>query len=117
MSGPDDDVLPIVWTYDWPDPGDVPNIFLGTKGYRPSWASPPFPLPSRYGRAFARAAVLRGASRDAAYRRLLVKLAREVAPFAAFATPVLPEFFSARLGCRVDQPVTGQVDIGALCSD
>jgi hypothetical protein len=25
------------------------------------------------------------------------------------------EFFSARIGCRVTQPVLGAIDIGALC--
>jgi hypothetical protein len=28
---------------------------------------------------------------------------------------VLPEFFSARVGCRVEQPVVGAADIGTLC--
>ena len=42
-------------------------------------------------------------------------LARDVAPFAVYATPVVPEFFSARVGCRVEQPVIGAVDIAALC--
>jgi hypothetical protein len=51
----------------------------------------------------------------AAYRRLAQKLERNVAPFAAYSTPVLPEFFSARVGCRVEQPVIGAVDIGKLC--
>jgi serine/threonine protein kinase len=53
--------------------------------------------------------------RAAAYRRVTLKLEREVAPFAAYAKPVLPELFSARLGCRVEQPIVGAVSIGALC--
>jgi hypothetical protein len=72
-------------------------------------------LPSPYRGEVERAAVVRGTKRDAAYRSLIEKLEREVAPFAAYATPVLPEFFSARMGCRVEQPIVGAVDIGALC--
>jgi hypothetical protein len=33
----------------------------------------------------------------------------------AYAVPLNPEFFSARIGCRVGQPILGTVDIGALC--
>jgi hypothetical protein len=43
------------------------------------------------------------------------KLESALAPVAAYGTPVLPEFSSARIGCLVEQPITGQVDIGALC--
>ena len=56
-----------------------------------------------------------GPAREAAYRKLSVRLARNVAPFAVYATAVLPEFFSARVGCGVEQPVVGAVDIGTLC--
>lgn len=76
---------------------------------------PPLAIPAAYRRALDRAALLRGAARVAAYRRLAVKIEREVAPFAAYSTPVLPEFFSARLGCRVEQPIIGATDIGTIC--
>ncbi len=109
------DILMNGWGYDWPDPYEVLNLFLDPKGFRPDWAPPAMPIPAAYRRALEHAAVLRGAAREAAYRQLSVKLAREVAPFAAYSTPVLPEFFSARLGCQVEQPVIGAVDIGALC--
>ena len=33
----------------------------------------------------------------------------------AYEQPVTPEFFSARMGCQIEQPVIGAVDIGALC--
>jgi hypothetical protein len=61
------------------------------------------------------AARLRGTARDAAYRALAARLEREVAPIAVFAVPATPEFFSARMGCQVEQPIIGAVDIGALC--
>jgi ABC-type transport system substrate-binding protein len=109
------DILLSSWFYDWPDPYEVLNVFLDPNGFRPSWAPPPLLIPSAYRRALEHAALLRGVARVTAYRRLAVKLEREVAPFAAYATPVLPQFFSARIGCRVTQPVVGAVDIGALC--
>jgi hypothetical protein len=37
-----------------------------------------------------------------------------VAPAAAFATNASRDFFSARMGCQVYQPVYG-IDLGALC--
>jgi hypothetical protein len=58
---------------------------------------------------------LRGAARAAAYRSLATRLERDVAPIAVYGAPVTPEFFSARMGCQVEQPAIGAVDIGALC--
>jgi ABC-type transport system substrate-binding protein/class 3 adenylate cyclase/predicted Ser/Thr protein kinase len=105
------------WFYDWPDPSDVLNVFLVPDGFRPDWAPKPLSIPESYRRALRRAALLHGPARADAYARLQVKLERNVAPFAAFATPVMPEFFSARIACRVEQPVVGAVDIGTLCVD
>jgi hypothetical protein len=93
----------------------VLNVFLDTKGFRPDWAPLPLSIPASYRRALERVALLRGPARAAAYARLQVKLERNVAPFAAYATPVLPEFFSARVGCQVEQPIIGAVDIGTIC--
>jgi ABC-type transport system substrate-binding protein/class 3 adenylate cyclase/tRNA A-37 threonylcarbamoyl transferase component Bud32/streptogramin lyase len=109
------DMLLAGWFYDWPDPSEVLNVFLDPKGFRPDWAPRPLSIPESYRRALRRAALLRGPARAAAYARLQVKLAREVAPYAAYSTPVMPEFFSARVGCGVEQPVIGAVDIGTLC--
>jgi ABC-type transport system substrate-binding protein len=109
------DMLLSAWYYDWADPAAVLNVFLDPEGFRPSWAPPPLLIPDAYRRDLERAALLRGAARDAAYQRLSTTLARNVAPFAVYSTPVLPEFFSARVGCGVEQPVIGAVDIGTLC--
>jgi ABC-type oligopeptide transport system substrate-binding subunit len=111
----DYDILLSGWYYDWADPSEVLNVFLDPKGFRPQWAPPAISIPASYRRELERAALLRGPGREAAYRRLAEKLEREVAPFAAYATPVLPELFSARVGCRVEQPVIAAADIGALC--
>jgi hypothetical protein len=36
-------------------------------------------------------------------------------PVVAYGIPLQPELFSARMGCRVEQPIVGTVDIGAPC--
>jgi hypothetical protein len=54
-------------------------------------------------------------ARYPAYRRIERDLLRNQVPFATYENWVLPEFFSARMGCKVFQPVYGAVDIGALC--
>jgi ABC-type transport system substrate-binding protein len=109
------DLLTTSWFYDWPDPAEVLNAFLGARGYKPEWVPQLVRVPPSFRRDLDRASLLRGEARIAAYRRLSVELASVVAPFAAYGTPLLPEFFSARMDCRVEQPIVGAVDIGALC--
>ena len=109
------DMVLLGWFYDWPDPYGVLNGFLDAKGFRVPFWPKPMSIPEKYRTELRRVALLRGAARASAYRTLSVKLAREVAPFAMYSTPVLPEFFSSRVGCRIEQPIVGAVDIGALC--
>jgi YVTN family beta-propeller protein len=59
-------------------------------------------------------AKLSGAKRYRAASRLALELQRDVVPAAAFATTASRDFFSARIGCHVYQPVWG-MDIAALC--
>ncbi|HET6187304.1 MAG TPA: ABC transporter substrate-binding protein [Trebonia sp.] len=69
-------------------------------------------------RAFDRqlhaAAALSGAARYRTYRQLDLELERDLAPAAAFATNASRDFFSARMGCQLYQPVYG-IDLAALC--
>ena len=109
------DMVAYPWYFDYPDPASLLNGVLGASTRPPSYPFPSASVPEPYRRELKRVGLLRGAARTAAYRRLTLKLEREVAPFAAYATPVLPELFSARLGCRVEQPQTGSVNLGALC--
>jgi hypothetical protein len=37
------------------------------------------------------------------------------APAAAIGTPTIPEFFSARVGCKTFQPLFFGVDLAGLC--
>jgi hypothetical protein len=41
-------------------------------------------------------------------------MVRDAAPWVAFSTETSQDFFSARTGCQVYQPVYG-IDLGALC--
>lgn len=60
------------------------------------------------------AAALSGAKRYSTYRQLDLELERDLAPVAAFATNASRDFFSARMGCQLYQPLYG-MDLAALC--
>jgi YVTN family beta-propeller protein len=57
---------------------------------------------------------LRSPARELALGRLDAEVARNAAPWAAVANEPQHDFFSARVGCQVYNPVFG-VDLGALC--
>ena len=63
-------------------------------------------------------AKLAGLDRDqrvTAASQLELQLMRGPAPLAAIGTPVIPEFFSARVRCHVFQPLEFGADLGSLC--
>ena len=63
-------------------------------------------------------AKLAGRNRDqqvSAASQLQLQLMRGPAPLAAIGTPVIPEFFSARVRCHVFQPLEFGADLGSLC--
>ena len=53
--------------------------------------------------------------RVSAASQLELQLMRGPAPLAAIGTPVIPEFFSARVTCHVFQPLEFGADLGSLC--
>jgi ABC-type transport system substrate-binding protein/tRNA A-37 threonylcarbamoyl transferase component Bud32 len=57
---------------------------------------------------------LRGAAREAAYRRLVDEFTR-AGPIAVFGSWVWAEYFSPEVGCKVLQGEYGVADLGALC--
>jgi peptide/nickel transport system substrate-binding protein len=57
---------------------------------------------------------LTGPERYRVSEQLDLELARDQAPFIAYATWATHDFFSLRIGCHVLQPVYG-TDLGALC--
>jgi ABC-type transport system substrate-binding protein len=69
---------------------------------------------SAFDRKLDAVAKLSGANRYRAANRLALELERNGAPEAAFATNASRDFFSARMGCQVYQPVNG-MDLAALC--
>jgi YVTN family beta-propeller protein len=60
------------------------------------------------------AATLSGARRYSTYRQLALEVERDLAPAATFATTASRDFFSARMGCQLDQPLY-DIDLAALC--
>ena len=67
-----------------------------------------------YNRRLAAAARLSGPRRYAAYQALEADLLRNAAPAAPLFNVADSEFFSARIGCQVYQPVY-RIDLAALC--
>jgi len=57
---------------------------------------------------------LSGPRRYIAYSRIEHDMVRDAAPWIAYGTETSHDFFSARTGCQVYQPVYG-IDLGALC--
>ena len=67
-----------------------------------------------FNRQLAAVAKLSGARRYRAAGRLALEVARDAAPVAAITTTASLDFFSARIGCQVYQPVYA-MDLAALC--
>jgi ABC-type oligopeptide transport system substrate-binding subunit/predicted Ser/Thr protein kinase len=88
----------------WAVHGDKYGAALG----RGPWRAPAFL------RAVDRARALRGPARTHEYRRLVRKLMR-AAPSAVYGSFVNVEYFAPNVGCKLLQPATGFVDLGALC--
>jgi peptide/nickel transport system substrate-binding protein len=95
------------WVADYPDPDNFLNL-LARGGTIPTFDDPAFE------RKLADAARLSGPARYLAYGTLDTDLVRNGAPWVAYGNMLSYDFFSARMGCQVYQPVYG-VDIAALC--
>jgi YVTN family beta-propeller protein len=103
---PFDLALPLAWGADFPDPAS----FLGSPGIT---YYTPFDDPS-YRRKTRAASRLSGPRRYLTYGALDVDTARNVAPVVALGNKLSRDFFSARMGCQVFNPVWG-IDLAALC--
>jgi ABC-type transport system substrate-binding protein len=94
------------------DPGQALNIFDSTafdQGNNVAHFTDP-----AYNRAFAAVSKLSGTKRYRAFSRIALELERDSAPAVAIATSASHDFFSARVGCQVYQPVFG-MDLAGLC--
>jgi peptide/nickel transport system substrate-binding protein len=98
------------WAFFSSDPEQTLQIFSSSI---PGVTLPHFDDPV-FDRALEAAARLSGTKRDRAVSRIELKLERDEAPAAAVATAASRDFFSARIGCQVYQPVYG-IDLAALC--
>jgi YVTN family beta-propeller protein len=105
-------VFPRPWVADYPDPDDFLNLLLAGSAL-PQTNFAHFDDPS-YNRRLAYAASLSGRRRYLEYGDLDIALARDAAPWAAFGNPARQDFFSARIGCQVYQPLY-EMDFAALC--
>jgi YVTN family beta-propeller protein len=57
---------------------------------------------------------LSGIPRAQAYAKIDLALTRDTVPWINFANIIQQDFFSARIGCQLYQPIAG-MDLGALC--
>ena len=104
-----------VWYPVYPDPSDVLNYLFDGRSIRAiansnhSYFDDPV-----YNRKLATAARLTGPRRYTAYQALETDLLRNAAPSAPLLNWQESEFFSARIGCQVFQPIY-QIDLAGLC--
>lgn len=96
------------WIADYPDPYAFLNFLLEGGTVLPTFNDP------AYKRKLDATAELSGPHRYLTYARLDADLERNGAPWAAYGTGVNRDFFSARIGCKINQPGYG-IDLAALC--
>jgi ABC-type transport system substrate-binding protein/DNA-binding SARP family transcriptional activator len=102
------------WAFSSTDPAEVFSIFDGNTIRRIDNANLSYFDNPAFDRGLAAAAKLSGVARYRAYGRLELELERNYVPAAPLANNVSRDFFSARIGCQVYQPVFG-MDLAALC--
>ena len=109
------DMALVSWYVAYPDPSNILNYLFDGRSIRATANSnlSYFDDPT-YNRKLAAAARLTGPQRYAAYQALDADLLRNAAPAAPLFNFAESEFFSARIGCQVYQPVY-QIDLAALC--
>lgn len=109
------DIATVGWFADYQDPANFLNVLFdgsllsATNNNNVSYFDDP-----SYNRKLAAAARLSGARRYLAYGALDVDLARNAAPAVALTNGSEQDFFSARMGCQIFQPIYG-IDLAALC--
>jgi SARP family transcriptional regulator, regulator of embCAB operon len=101
------------WWFESTDPARIFEIFASSSSNQAISPNVSHLDNPEFNRDFNAAAKLFGPKRYRAYDRLELELGR-LAPAAAFSTNASRDFFSARIGCQIYQPVFG-MDIAALC--
>jgi peptide/nickel transport system substrate-binding protein len=115
IKGEPFDIADEGWIADYPDPYDFINKLLDGRTIQESnnvnfsYFNDPV-----YNKKMDEAAAQTGEARDRAYAELDADIAGNAAPLAAWSVPNNIDFFSARVGCQLFQPVYF-MDLGALC--
>jgi peptide/nickel transport system substrate-binding protein len=115
IKGEPFDIADEGWIADYPDPYDFINKLLDGRTIQDSnnvnfsYFNSPV-----YNKKMDEAAAQTGEARDRAYAELDADLAGNAVPLAAWSVPNNIDFFSARVGCQLFQPVYF-MDLGALC--
>ena len=109
------DILDSHWFPDYADPSDFLNVLLDQRIRARGNLNNSYYTDARLARELARISTLSSEARYRAYSALSVELARDAAPWVAYAVGTNRDFFSARMGCQIFQPVYG-IDIAALCT-
>jgi ABC-type transport system substrate-binding protein len=109
------DIYDAGWVVDYPDPFSLLNfLFDGTEIKAKGNANNAYFDDPAYNRRLRAAAQLAAPERYSVYGALDVDLARNAAALVAISNPTTRDFFSARMGCQLDQPAYG-IDLAALC--
>jgi ABC-type oligopeptide transport system substrate-binding subunit len=103
------DIMTLGWVMDHLDPLNVlAPLFTGTATNYSHFHD------AYFTRAITAAARLSGPARSQRFAALAAWLARDAVPAVPYEVDATHDFFSARVGCQIDQPVYG-IDLTALC--
>ena len=110
------DLFPFMSTADLPDPGRfLRSLFDGSLLRATGNTNVSYFDDAGVNARLARADRLSGRARERAFGRIAADLARNQAPIAVFSQPYQAEFVSKRLGCLIEQPAFGGLNLAALC--
>jgi len=115
IKGTPDDIADEGWVADFPDPYDFTNILLNgehippTNGYNFSFFNDP-----TYNAKMDAAAGTTGSNRATTYGNLATDIAKNAAPWAAWANEQNYDFFGPAVGCVMFEPSYG-MDLANLC--
>jgi ABC-type transport system substrate-binding protein len=103
------DIAIVGYGADYNDPGEFINGIATDDEFNFTHYHDP-----RLSQRIRAASRLSGIPRAQAYARIDLALTRDIVPWVNFANKIQQDFFSARIGCQLYQPVEG-IDLAALC--
>jgi peptide/nickel transport system substrate-binding protein len=103
------------WGADYADPFDFINVLLdGNSIHANNNNNFAYFNDPGFNRKMEAAARLSGDARYGAYAKLDQEITTQAAPWASFRVGTQRDFFSAKMGCQMWQPIY-QMDLGQLC--